>query len=152
MVPALIIPDRTSVLQLLDRFRREGIHMAVVVDEYGTTEGLATSTDVLEAIAGDLPERGELTEPLIVRRDDGSWLVAAWLPIDEFEDRFGLRDLHGDGGFHTLAGFVLQQLGHLPDVGESFQYRGLRFEVVDMDGRRVDKVLVQRLPDAADRP
>jgi putative hemolysin len=152
MVPALVIPDRTSVLQLLDRFRREGIHMAVVVDEYGTTEGLATSTDVLEAIAGDLPERGELTEPLIVRRDDGSWLVAAWLPIDEFEDRFGLRDLRGDGGFHTLAGFVLQQLGHLPDVGESFQYRGLRFEVVDMDGRRVDKVLVQRLPDAADRP
>src|SRR3546814_7836961 len=90
---------------LLDRFRREGIHMAVMVDEYGTTEGIATLTDVLESIAGDLPERGELTEPLIVRRSDGSWLVAGTLPIDEFEDRFSLPGLQGDGGFHTLAGF-----------------------------------------------
>src|SRR3546814_3907294 len=107
MVPAVIVPDRTSVLQLLDRFRREGIHMAVMVDEYGTTEGIATLTDVLESIAGDLPERGELTEPLIVRRSDGSWLVAGTLPIEEFEDRFSLTGMHGDGGFHTLAGFVL---------------------------------------------
>src|SRR3546814_12401426 len=92
---------------LLDRFRREGIHMAVMVDEYGTTEGIATLTDVLESIAGDLPERGELTEPLIVRRSDGSWLVAGTLPIDEFEDRFSLPGLQGDGGFHTLAGFEI---------------------------------------------
>lgn len=148
MAPALIVPDRTSVLQLLNRFRREGIHMAVIVDEYGTTEGVATLTDVLESIAGELPERGELTEPLIVRRDDGTWLVAGSLPIDEFEDRFGI---HGaaQSGFHTLAGFVLQQLGHIPDAGESFVYQDLRFEIVDMDGRRVDKILVQRLPDSA---
>ncbi|MGF1630199.1 MAG: hemolysin family protein [Kiloniellaceae bacterium] len=144
MAPAFIVPERTSVLQLLDQFRREGIHMAVVVDEYGTTEGIVTLTDVLESIAGELPERGEITEPLIVQRQDGSWLVAGSLPMDEFEGRFGL---HGasHAGFHTLAGFVLQQLGHLPDIGESFLYNDFRFEVVDMDGRRVDKVLVQKI-------
>jgi len=147
MAPVLVVPDRTSVLQLLDRFRREGIHMAVVVDEYGTTEGVATLTDVLESIAGDLPERGEISEPPIVRRDDGSWLVAGSLPFDEFRDRFGLREAREGGGFHTVAGFVLQQLGHLPDAGESFRYHDLRIEVVDMDGRRVDRVLVQRAPD-----
>ncbi|MGF1630955.1 MAG: hemolysin family protein [Kiloniellaceae bacterium] len=152
MVPVLVVPDRTSVLQLLDRFRREGLHMAVVVDEYGTTEGVATLTDVLESIAGELPERGEITEPAVIRRDDGTWLVAGSLPFDEFADRFGLRVAPEGGGFHTLAGFVLQQLGHLPESGDSFRYRNFRIEVVDMDGRRVDKVLVQHLPDATEPP
>lgn len=147
MVPVLVVPDRTSVLQLLDRFRREGLHMAVVVDEYGTTEGVATLTDVLESIAGELPERGEITEPAVVRRNDGSWLVAGALPFDEFAERFGLRESAEDPGFHTVAGFVLQQLGHLPDAGESFHFGNLRLEVLDMDGRRIDKLLVQRLPD-----
>lgn len=143
--PVLVAPDRTSVLQLLDRFRREGIHMAVVVDEYGTTEGIVTLTDVLESIAGELPERGEMTEPPFVQRDDGSWLVDASLPFDEFADRFALRK-PPDGGFHTVAGFVLHCLGHLPNAGESFRYGAFRIEVVDMDGRRVDRVLVRRLP------
>jgi putative hemolysin len=144
MAPVLVVPDQTSVLQLLDRFRREGIHMAVVVDEYGTTEGVATLTDVLESIAGDLPELGEFTEAPVVQREDGSWLVAASLPFDEFADRFAL---HGrQDGFHTVAGFVLHRLGRLPEAGESFRYEDLRIEVVDMDGRRVDRVLVQRLP------
>jgi putative hemolysin len=152
MVPVLVVPDRTSVLQLLDRFRREGLHMAVVVDEYGTTEGVATLTDVMESIAGELPERGEITEPAVVRRSDGSWLVAGSLPFDEFADRFGLRDAQEGGGFHTVAGFVLQQLAHLPDAGERFRYRDLRIEVLDMDGRRVDKVLVQRVSDVQTPP
>lgn len=142
--PVLMVPDRTSVLQLLDRFRREGIHMAVVVDEYGTTEGVVTLTDVLESIAGELPERGEVTEPPVVQREDGSWLVDASLPFDEFAERFALRE-PPEGGFHTVAGFVLQCLGHLPNAGESFRYGAFRIEVVDMDGRRVDRVLVQRM-------
>src|SRR3546814_14107140 len=83
MVPAVIVPDRTSVLQLLDRFRSEGIHMAVMVDEYGTTEGIATLTAVLESIAGDLPERGELTEPLIDRRSAGAWPAAGTPPTND---------------------------------------------------------------------
>ncbi|MGE5767944.1 MAG: hemolysin family protein [Bacteroidota bacterium] len=146
MATVLMVPDRTSVLQLLDRFRREGIHMAVVVDEYGTTEGIVTLTDVLESIAGELPERGEMTEPPIVQREDGSWLVDASLPFDEFADRFDLR-APSEGGFHTVAGFVLHCLGHLPNAGESFRYGAFHIEVIDMDGRRVDRVLVQRLPE-----
>jgi putative hemolysin len=143
MTPALIIPESTPVLKILEQFKRDRVHMAVVVDEYGTTEGLVTLTDVLESIAGDLPERGEETGPLIVQREDGSWLVDGMLPLDEFEDRTGMRGLQGEGTFHTVAGFILQHLGHLPKTGESFMYRDARFEVVDLDERRIDKVLVQ---------
>lgn len=148
MVPALIVPDDISVLNLIDRFRFEGLHMAVVVDEYGVTAGVATLTDLLESIAGQLPEGGEAVEPLIMQRDDGSWLVDGSLPIDEFEDRVGFRELRELGDFHTVAGFVLQQFGHLPAVGETFLYRGARFEVVDTDGRSIDKVLVQPAADS----
>jgi len=89
-VPAPIVPEQAPVLTLLERFRRNGVHMAVIVDEYGTTEGVVTLTDVLESIAGDLPERGEPIESLMVEREDGSWLVDGMLPVDEFEDRTGL--------------------------------------------------------------
>ena len=149
MVPALLVPDSISVLKLIERFRLEGVHMAVVVDEYGVTEGVATLTDLLESIAGELPEGGEAAKPLIVQRDDGSWLVDGMLPIDEFEDHVGLRGLQEQSGFHTVAGFVLQQFGHLPTVGERFLYRNVQFEVVDMDGRRIEKILVQPAADSA---
>jgi putative hemolysin len=144
MMPILVVPDSTPVLTLLDRIRRERIHMAAVVDEYGTTEGLVTLTDVLESIAGEFPERGEAFEPLIVRRKDGSLLVDGALPIDELEDRLELPGLREEADSDTVAGLVLQQLGHLPKAGESFAYRGLQFDVVDMDGRRIDKVLIWR--------
>lgn len=142
MVPPLVVVETTSVLKLLDLFRRTGVHMAVIVDESGITQGVATPTDILEAIAGDLPEPGEEAGTPIVRREDGSWLVDGLLPIDEFEDRIGLRGLSEDSDFYTIAGFVLQQLGHLPTAGETFEHKGARFEVVDMDGRRIDKILV----------
>jgi len=147
LAPVLVVPDRASVLQLLDRFRREGTHMAAVVDEYGTTEGVVTLTDVLEAIAGDLPERGEISEPPLTQREDGSWLVDGSFPFDEFVDRFALRAAP-ETGFLTVAGFVLHRFGHLPGVGESFLCDGLRIEVLDMDGRRIDRVLVQRLAES----
>jgi len=150
MVPACIVPDRISVLNLIERFRLEGVHMAVVVDEYGVTEGVATLTDLLESIAGELPERGEAAKLLIDQRDDGSWLVDGALPIDEFEDRIGLRGLREHGGFDTVAGFVLHQLGHLPAVGESFLYRHARFEVIELDGRRIERILVR--PSAEPNP
>ncbi|MDZ4736441.1 MAG: hemolysin family protein [Rhodospirillaceae bacterium] len=142
MMSPLIVPESMPVLRLLDRFRREGIHMAIAVDEYGMTEGILTPTDILEAIAGDLPERGEVVEPMIVGRDDGSWLVDGMMPLDEFEDKTGLRDLEAEGTFHTVGGFVLHRLGRLPREGESFVYRGTRFEVLDLDGRRIDKLAV----------
>ena len=93
MAPPLIVPDRTPVLRVLDLFKKQGLHMAVVVDEFGTTEGVVTPTDVLEAIAGELPERGEKPELAMVRREDGSWLVDGLVPIDEIEDRTGIRGL-----------------------------------------------------------
>ena len=142
LTPPLVVPDRTPALRLLDLFRREGVHMAVVVDEFGSTQGVVTPTDVLESIAGELPERGEEPELALVRRDDGSWLVDGLVPIDEFEDRTGLKGLREGRDFQTVAGFVLHHLGHLPNVGEAVEVRDLKFEVMDMDGRRIDRILV----------
>jgi putative hemolysin len=152
MVPPLVVPERIPVLKLLEMFRHEGRHMAVIVDEYGATQGLATPSDVLEAIAGDLPERGEDSESGLVCRADGAWLVDGRFPIDEFEDRVGLAGLRGGGDYHTVAGFVLHRLGRLPATGESFTFRDARFEVVDMDGRRIDKVLYVPAPEEVSDP
>ena len=151
MAPVLIVPETTPVLMLLNRFRRERIHVAAVVDEYGVTEGIVTLTDVLEAIAGEFPERGEAFEPLIVQRPDGSWLVDGMLPLDELEDRLQLPGLRKETSADTVAGFVLHRLAHLPKSGESFLYGNTRFEVADMDGLRIDKVLISR-PGVDQRP
>ena len=138
----LIIHDGTPVLRVLELFKQAGLHVAIVVDEYGSIEGIATVTDILETIAGDFPDEGEEDDVGAVKREDGSWLVDGMLPIDEVEHRLGLRGLLGDRDFHTLAGFVLAELGHVPRAGEHFVWQGSRFEVMDMDGRRVDKVLI----------
>ncbi|MGQ9370623.1 hemolysin family protein [Azospirillum sp. A39] len=154
-VKPLVVHDGTPILKLLDLMKRSGLHMAVVVDEYGSVEGVVSITDILEIIAGDLPEAGEAPEVGAVRRDDGSWLIEGWMPVDEFEDTVGLRGLRGErerGDFHTVAGFVLNALGHVPTAGESFDHAGARFEVVDMDGRRIDKILVVPPPPADDEP
>jgi putative hemolysin len=145
MEPAVEIPEETPLLTLLDLFRRKGVHMAVVVDEHRVTQGIVTTTDILEAIAGNLPERGEEPGPSALQREDGSWLVDGALPVDEFEDRIGLRGLADSGDFETVAGFVLQRVKNLPKAGDYFDYNGHRFEILDMDGRRVDKILVRTL-------
>ena len=145
---APVIPERTRILDLIEVFRREGEHFAVIVDEYGTTQGVVTSTDVLESIAGELPERAEEAEPMIVHREDGSWLVDGLLPIDEFEDLVGIRGLRG-GGFETVAGLVLDRLGRIPEAGNRMALDGFVVEVIDMDGRRIDKLLVSRTGDGA---
>lgn len=137
----LVVPEVTSALDLLGRFRASGEHMAIVADEYGTIEGLVTLTDVMEAIAGALPEHGEAGAPRLAQRADGSWLIDGMTPIAEVEAETGLRGLAGDG-YETLAGFVLWRLGHLPATGEAFTWQGTRYEVVDLDGRRIDKVLI----------
>jgi putative hemolysin len=140
VTPMLYVPDRTTVLNLLNRFKKEKVHIAVVVDEYGTTEGLVTLTDVIEAIAGDLPERGEDDGPRMVRRHDGSWLADGTVPTDEVEAMTG-TDM-GEN-VEMLAGFVLDHLGRIPKAGASFMHGNARFEVVDMDGNRIDKVLIE---------
>ena len=142
----LYVSDATPVLRLLERFKEAGVHMAIVLDEHGSFEGLATPTDVLTAIAGGLPERADEQEPEAVRRDDGSWLLDGRMAVHDVERTLELAGMGTDGSFVTLAGFVLHRLGRIPEAGESFEWRGWRFEVVDLDGRRIDKVLAAPAP------
>jgi putative hemolysin len=149
--PTLFVAERTPVLTLIDLFRREGVRIAVVVDEYGGTKGLVTATDVLEGIAGALPDRDESEGPTWVRRPEGSWLIDGLLPIDEFEDICDVSGLREAGDFSTVAGFLIHELGHLPGVGDRVERGDLVLEVVDMDGRRIDKLLVTRRQDTSPR-
>ena len=131
-------------------FKKSGSRVAVVLDEYGTVEGLLTLTDILEAIVGDMPDGDEDEVPPAVQRSDGSWLLDGRLPLDEFRDLFELPSIPEANSIS--AGLVVTQLGHIPSVGESFDSWGLGFEVVDMDGNRVDRILVKPLADASKPP
>ncbi|MCC6208213.1 MAG: HlyC/CorC family transporter [Gammaproteobacteria bacterium] len=138
----LFVHENTSALNALEQLRGAEVQMAIVVDEYGSIQGLVTSTDILTAIAGEIAENTEKGESLMVHRDDGSWLLDGGLPVDEVRDLLGLPSVPQDVPFHTLAGLMLHQFGHVPSAGEYFVLDDYRFEVVDMDGHRVDKVLV----------
>ncbi|HVX81292.1 MAG TPA: hemolysin family protein [Devosiaceae bacterium] len=140
---APVVMDRSDALSVLRAIRSSVVHMALVFDEYGHFEGIVTSGDVLEAITGALREE-EGAEPAYVMREDRSWIVAGWMPVDEFSDKIGVP-VSRDAKFETVAGFVLSELNHLPQVGETFTRGHWRFEVLDLDGRRIDKVLVQRI-------
>jgi putative hemolysin len=140
MREAPVVSDLTGALDVIQAVRRAPAHMVLVYDEYGHFEGIVTSGDILEAITGVFQEDAA-EEPAIVPRDDGSFLVAGWMPVDEFSDEMGIP-IAEDPGYETVAGFVLDELKHLPDLGEKFQTRGFIFEVIDLDGRRIDKLLV----------
>lgn len=142
--PALFVPESLSILKVLELFKQEKAHIALVTDEYGGIEGLVTPNDILESIVGDIPSLDSPTEPEAVRRDDGSWLLDGMLAIDQFKEIFNLENLPDEeqGIYYTLGGFVISQIGNIPTAGQRFEWERLRFEVVDMDGRRVDKVLV----------
>jgi len=142
----LIVHEGTPVLRLLEMFRANPVHMAVVVDEYGVVEGIVTPTDILSAIAGDLPEDMGDLEQSAIRRDDGSWLMDGMIGIDEAERILDRKGMRGDSDFETLAGFVLAKLGQIPQTGDRFRWDGLAFEIVDMDGRRIDRILVSPDP------
>jgi len=147
----LIVYEATPVLKLLEMFRENPVHMAVVVDEYGVLEGIVTPTDILIAIAGELPEDvNDLEEAAAVRRDDGSWLMDGMLGIHDAERLLERSDMRGDEDFETLAGFVLARLARIPQTGDHFEWDGLRFEIVDMDGRRIDRILVTSLTPVRD--
>jgi putative hemolysin len=143
MMQPLVVLDGTPVLKLLEGFRREGLHMALVVDEYGATQGVVTLADIIEAVAGTLPEAGGelLQSAAMQKRSDGSWLVDGAFGIDEFEDRLGISGLRRSGAFDTVAGYALSRLGRLPAVGDTFADRTGHYEIVDMDGRRIDKLI-----------
>ena len=140
---APIIHESADALEMLEVLKRATVHMALVVDEYGTFQGVVTSGDILEAIAGAFREQGEESEDA-VRRDDGSWLLSGSMPRDELSDLL-LLPIPADAMFHTLAGFMLDNLKRMPKVGDSVVVGGWRLEVVDMDGRRIDRVLAQRM-------
>lgn len=140
----LVVPESVSAVQVMDQLKKQPHHVALVMDEYGTLQGLISSDDILESIIGELPDHGVQAEPEIVQREDGSWLLDGGLPADETMHLLGWRKLPVSGGFNTLAGLVLTRLGRVPAIGEVFTLQGYRFEVVDMDGRRIDRVLVSR--------
>jgi CBS domain containing-hemolysin-like protein len=138
-----VVHESAPIVKVLELFKKSPVELATVVDEYGILQGIVTKTDLLEAIAGEFSGiEGE--EPDIVARGDGSHLVDGMMSAHDALDRLGLRLRPTDDGFHTIAGFVVSLLGHLPTVGEHVDHAGWRFEVVDMDGRRIDKLLVVR--------
>jgi putative hemolysin len=131
--------------QILECLKKSSTRTAVVLDEYGSVIGLITLNDLLEAVLGGLPESPtDNEEDQVVQRPDGSWLIDGRFPLDEFRDLFDLPDLQNDE-IHTLAGLVVTRLGRLPRIAESFEYLGLQFEVVDMDAKRVDRVLIRTM-------
>jgi putative hemolysin len=147
----LYVYENLSALRLLKLFKKSKRYTALVVDEYGSVQGVVGMNDVLEAIVGDIPEISE-EDADAVQREDGSWLLDGALSIDDFKQIFNKKELLGDGRgyYHTLAGFVIMQLGHIPVTGEFFEWENLRFEVIDMDGRRVDKILATPLDEAGE--
>jgi putative hemolysin len=144
----LYIPESAPVLKALENFKKSRQHVALIVDEYGVVQGFVTVYDILEAIVGDIPSFDDNEEPMIVQRTDGSWLLDGLLPMEEFSEVFQI-DKIPEGNFLTLGGFIMAQLGRIPATAEHFEWNDLRIEVMDMDGNRVDKVLV--VPLSADK-
>lgn len=142
--PAIFVPENNSPYQLLEKFKETKIHSCFIVNEYGTLEGMITLNDILEAIVGDVPQSGQ-EEYEIVERQDGTYLVDAQIPFYDFLSRFEKTEWMNEGehDFDTLAGFVLHELKHIPDAGERFEWKGFDFEIVDMDGQRIDKLIVK---------
>jgi putative hemolysin len=142
----LYVVESLLALKILQIFRDSGHHFALVFDEHGAMTGIVSVIDVLESIVGDFPASGASEDQPIVRRDDGSWLVDGTLSLDDVRlhmmQESGVVDLRFSEDIKTLGGFVMNEIGRIPKVGESFVWNGWSFEVVDMDGRRVDKVLL----------
>ncbi len=142
--PALFVPENNSAYQVLEKIKQTKIHSCFIVNEYGTLEGMLTLNDILEAIVGDVPQTGQ-DEYEIVERSDGSYLVDAQITFYDFLSHFEKTEWmnEGDNEFDTIAGFVLHELERIPKTGETFDWRGFEFEIIDMDGQRIDKLLVK---------
>lgn len=149
LTPPLFVPETISTQQLLESFRKERVQFGLVVDEYGDLQGLVSLTDVLTSIVGDLPEPDDSADTDMVRREDGSWLVDGSVGIERIKQVLEIDELPAEDerAFHTVGGFAMHRLGRIPTVADHFDAAGYRFEVVDMDRNRVDKMLVAKLPD-----
>lgn len=132
--------ESLSAFRVFEKLRKVKPQLAIIINEYGATQGLITLNDILGSITGDID--GETLEPYAVQRNDGTWLIEGLMPIRDFKEQFHLAELPDeDSGFETLGGFVMHQLGTIPKEGQAFEWNNARFEVVDMDGRRIDKIL-----------
>ena len=151
--PPLFVPGAIPAFRLLELFKKSRTHIALVVDEYGDVEGLVTINDFFEDLVGEVAAADMPQERRAVRRADGSWLIDGKMPVHDFKELLNLGKLPGEdrGSYLTLGGFVMMQIGRIPVSADSFEAEGIRFEVVDMDGKRVDKVLVQPLRHASGR-
>jgi putative hemolysin len=151
--PPVFVPETLSGMELLDHFRTHVAQLVFVVDEYGAVQGVITLRDVLEAITGEFgPESGD--DAWAVRREDGSWLMDGLIPVPEIKDRLEIKDLPEEdrGRYNTLAGMIMLLLGRLPRTTDAVEWGDWRFEVVDLDGKRVDKVLVSRTHSPGEHP
>jgi putative hemolysin len=139
-----VVPLGAPATSALEAFKRSGMPVSLVIDERGHIEGLLTLTDVLEALIGEVPDEEEPAEAPIVRREDGSLMVDGLLGANELKEHLGLGGLprEEEAGYHTVGGMVMDNLGRVPATGDRFDWEGFTFEVLDMDGRRVDKVLI----------
>jgi len=143
---ALIVPESISILQMLDSFRQNPAQIAFVADEYGSILGIVTQNQVVEAIVGEMPNLEERHEPDMVMRDNGSYLVNGSMAADDLAEKLGLPELPERNHYDTIGGFALLQLQRIPSVGDKFHWGGATFEIVDMDGKRIDKILVSLAP------
>lgn len=144
----LIIPESVSTLELLEFFRESPAEIALISNEFGSILGAVTQNDVLEAIVGDLPSAEESVEPNAVQREDGSWLVNGSMPADELKELLRVNELPADNHYDTVGGFIMLQLQAIPSVSDSFEWNKWRFEVVDLDGKRIDKVMISPVGEA----
>jgi magnesium and cobalt exporter, CNNM family len=142
--PPVFVPESLTGMELLQNFRASGRQLAFVVDEYGEVLGIVTLRDVLEAITGEF-RSGRAEDQWAVMRDDGSWLLDGLMPVPELKDRLGLKALPEEERYHTVSGLLMMLLGRLPQTGDKTDWDGWRFEIVDMDGKRIDKVLASVL-------
>ena len=142
----LLIPENKKVLEALELFKRKRLHLGVIIDEYGSVEGIITLTDILEAIVGDIPDINEQQEEMIIKRSKNSWLVDGLLSTSEFKKYFHVKKLprENDAEFNTIGGFIMSRLGKIPVSGDHVLLNDYRIEVVDMDGNRVDKLLIHK--------
>jgi putative hemolysin len=147
LIQPLLVPESTKGLKVLEQFKETGTHIGMVVDEYGVIQGLVTLNDLLEEIVGNIQDVEQPEPPQAVQREDGSWLLDGMLPIDEFLELFELAEesIEQRGSYNTLGGFIIMQLGKIPQEADHFEWDHLKFEVMDMDGNRVDKVMVSNL-------
>jgi len=146
--PPLYVAETASALSVLEQFKQSGDRVAMVTDEYGGVEGMVTLTDLLEAIVGDLPSSDRQGDPDAIQREDGSWLIDGMISSDRLKEILEIETLpyEEERNYHTLGGLMMTYLRHIPMVGEHFTWQRIRFEVVDMDGNRVDKVLINLSP------